>query len=312
MKEIKLKRFFAMLFCFLLVFTVFPVFAYADTGPKPSVHVMFEGLGDELCYATLLSRYDSTGPSSAWDGNEETARHNENEYYSYEVLGYDDWRAFVEYEDTDGFYFLQEAWQVNETKELAWTYYPPDEFKVLLYFPESGTFAVSDICKRYAFDSYFTVDMRNSDVGSIDYNEELSSNKRLDAYRSYNFRRELVSLFARIIITVIIELAVALLFGYTKRKQLLLLAGVNFATQIILNVLLNIINYNSGQTAYVIFYILFEFIVFVIEAWVYHRYLDRFGTGKRSGKRAIFYALTANALSFAAGMYISVLIPEIF
>lgn len=32
----------------------------------------------ELCYATLLSSKESTGPSSAWNGREEDARHNEN------------------------------------------------------------------------------------------------------------------------------------------------------------------------------------------------------------------------------------------
>lgn len=38
-----------------------------DVGLKPSIHISFEGLGDELCYGTLLSKKDSIGPSSAWD-----------------------------------------------------------------------------------------------------------------------------------------------------------------------------------------------------------------------------------------------------
>lgn len=319
----RLSRFFAIILCAVTVFAasfaLLPSVVYADTGPKPSVHVKFKGLGDGLCYATLLSRNKSTGPSSAWNGNEESARHNENERYPYELLGYDDWKAFVEYKDPDGFYFLQEAWQVNDSRELAWTYYPPDEFKVLIYFPESGKFAVSEICERYAFDSYFTVSMENVDIGSIEYDEILSSDARLKAYRSYNYGMEIFSLFVRILITIIIEMAIALLFRYTAKKQLILLAAVNLVTQVILNVLLNLINYNSGQTMFVVFYILLELIVFAIEAVVYYHYLNYFASdydykadNRRVNRRAVLYAFVANAASFIIGLLIANLIPGIF
>lgn len=56
--------------------------------------------------AHFLPQNDSTGPSSAWDGTEESAQHNENEAYSYANLDYETWKAFVEYEDADGYYFL--------------------------------------------------------------------------------------------------------------------------------------------------------------------------------------------------------------
>ena len=49
---------------------------------------------------------------------------------------------------------------------------------------------------------------------------------------------------------------VALLFGFRQKKQLLILAVVNIITQIILNVLLNVINYNSGPLAFTFFYVL--------------------------------------------------------
>ncbi len=61
------KRFIAV-----MLFVLLPLFcsitASADTGPKPSVKVSFEGLSDELCYGTLLSASKSTGPASVWDG----------------------------------------------------------------------------------------------------------------------------------------------------------------------------------------------------------------------------------------------------
>ena len=241
------------------------------------------------------------------------AQHNENPngYYSYQKFGYDVWKAFVDYAENDDFYFLQEAWQINETKELAWTYYPPNEFKILLYFPETGEYAVSGVYERYAFDSYFTVNMDGVKL-SVDYNEELSSDDRLNAYKSYNYGVEIGSLVARILITIIIEMGIALLFSYREKKQLLLLVGVNSGTQIILNVLLNIINYNSGEMAFVVFYVLFELVVFAIEAILFYHLLNKISIKQKPKWHAVVYALVANAVSFGAGMMIAECLPGIF
>lgn len=309
----KMRKWMAVLICIVMVTALFPITASADTGPKPSVRITFENLGDEECWGTLLSSKQSTGPSSAWDGTEENARHNENpnEQYSYQPFGYDIWKAFVDYAEKDDFYFLQEAWQIDETKELAWTYYPPNEFKILLYFPESGEFAISGVYERYAFDSYFTVNMDGVKL-TVDYNEELSSDERINAYKSYNYAVEIGSLVARILITILIEMAIALMFGYREKKQLLLLIGVNGITQIILNVLLNIINYNSGELAFVIFYVLFELVVFAIEAILFYRLLNKLSIKKKPKWLAVIYALVANIVSFGAGMYIAEWLPGIF
>lgn len=313
MKNRKLTRVFTALLCAVLVMMVFPITASADTGPKPSVRITFENLGTEECWGTLLSSKPSTGPSSAWNGNEEDAQHNENPngYYSYQKFGYDIWKAFVDYDEKDDYYFLQEAWQINETKELAWTYYPPNEFKILLYFPETGEYAVSGVYERYAFDSYFTVNMDGVKL-SVDYNEELSSDDRLNAYKSYNYGVEIGSLVARILITIIIEMGIALLFGYREKKQLLLLVGVNSGTQIILNVLLNIINYNSGEMVFVVFYVLFELVVFAIEAILFYHLLNKISIKQKPKWLAVVYALVANAVSVGAGMMIAECLPGIF
>lgn len=285
----------------------------ADTGPKPSVRITFENLGDDLCYGTLLADDESTGPSSAWDGSDEDARHNENPngYYSYQPFGYDVWKAFVDYAEKDDYFFLQEAWRIDESKELAWTYYPPDTFKILLYFPETGEYAISGVYERYAFDSYYTVNM-NGVVLSVDYNEELSSNDRINAYRSYNYRVELMSLAARIVITILLELLIALLFGYRGRKQLLLLAVVNVVTQVLLNLLLNVANYRSGQLAALLLYVLFEIVVVVIESVVFCYLLDKTTVHKKSKRRIELYALTANTVSFGTGLLLARWLPGIF
>ena len=231
MKNRKYSLVFIMLLCMIMAVSAFPMTANADMGPKASVRIQFEHMGDELCYGTLLSKEKSTGPASAWDGRTESAQ---KEYMDSWYLG-----DLCELQGSGWIlFFWQRSWKVSESKELAWTYYPPDDFKILLYYPETETFVSSGIYARYAFDTYYTVDMDGVDIGSVEYNDDLSTNERIKAYRSYNYRQEMLALGARIVLTILIEMLVALLFGFRQKKQLLILAVVNIITQIILNVLL--------------------------------------------------------------------------
>jgi len=308
-----MKKWIMIWLCIVLAGSVFSIPVNADMGPKPSVRITFENLGNELCYGTLLSSRESTGPSSSWNGKEEDARHNENPNgsYSYQNFGYDVWKAFVDYAKNDDFYFLQEAWQINETKEFAWTYYPPKEFKILLYFPETGEFSVSGVYERYAFDSYFAVNMEGVKLFAEGYGE-LSSEEQIHAIRSYNYTVEIVSLIIRVVITILIEMAVAMLFGFRRKKQLLLLVVVNIATQVILNVLLNRINYYSGEMAFVFYYIIFEIVVFVLEAILYCFVMKKVSEKEKSIWFYVLYALIANASSFGAGFMVAKMLPGIF
>ena len=261
------RKIFALLLCFVLVMAM-PITAHADMGPKPSVRIEFTGIEGETYYGTLLSKSKSTGPASAWDGNPEYA------YRQPEDADYDIWLKFVEYEDTDGYYFLQWFWECSENNQLNWTYYPPTSFKILLYFPETDTFYVSPVYERYAFDSYFNVDLSEYDTDPI-----LAS-------KSYDYTWELISLAARIVLTIALELGIALLFGYREKKVLGLLAVVNIVTQVTLNVALNIINYNSGSMSFTFSYVLFELLVFAIEAVAYAVLLKKFSSKeqKKAGK----------------------------
>ncbi len=279
----------------MIVSTLMTVTVFADTGPKPSVHVSFENMGGEPCYATLLSKTASTGPFYVWDGNEEHID------LSYGFITEDVWRAFVEYDDPDGYFFLQRAvWKVSVSKELTWGYYPPESFKILLFYPETGSFLASGICERYAFDSYFTVDVSENAGG------------QLTAEKTYEWQPEILSLILRILITIAIELLIAMLFGFRSRRELLFLAIVNILTQILLNVLLNIINFRSGQAAFTAGYVLLELAVFAAEAAIYSVFLRRISDKTRPVWVYVIYALVANAASFAAGMGIAHAVPGIF
>lgn len=285
------KRFWKVIPCLVLAVAALSSVVYADIGPKPSVNIEFTHGAGEAYYATLLSERDSTGPATAWGGTEKSARYHEGDE------DYDIWRAFVDYEDDNGWYFLQEFWNCTETDELRWTYYPPDPFKILLYFPESGEFYVSPVYERYAFDSYYTVDLRELGV------------KGVAARPSYDFTWELISLAARILATIAIELGVALLFGYRGKRVLGFFAAVNAVTQVALNVALNIINFAIGSMGFTFWFVVLELVVFIAEAVVYSRMLPK---RTERVKAPVGYAFLANAVSFALGLCIAHWVPGIF
>ncbi len=291
-----------------LISVLIPTTVSADMGPKPSVRITFKGLGNEICYGTLLSKTESTGPACVWDGTEENALYNKGDSYTESFPEYEIWKAFVDYPDSDGYHFLQTVWRIDQTKELSWSYYPPADFKILLYFSESNTYAVSDICSRYAFDSYFTVNMEDS----LKQNEDPNGNIYIKAYSSYRYREEIISLTVRIVSTILIETGIALLFGYRTKKQILFIMGINAVTQIFLNAYLNIVNYESGPFAFIMMYFILELIVFLFETVIDSLFLNKLSEQKHKKWLPAVYAIAANTASFAAGFALAVIIPGIF
>ena len=285
-----MKKVILIFLCVIVISAVLPANARADSGPKPSVVIDFSGLDSETYYATLLSSTVSTGPYS-------TGR----DYQEY-MGNYDAFLKFSEYEDADGYYFLRFYQDCSETNRFSWTYYPPQEFKILLYFPETDTFIASnEIYERYAFDSYFTAEIEGQ-------GNELTASSGITLSKSYNYTNEIISLVIRILLTIAVELVVALLFGLRGKAVFRFIAVTNIVTQIALNLALNIINFHMGILAFIVFYVLLEIAVFAIEAILYAVCLKT----QASKRRLVTYALSANAASFALGMLLAIWVPGIF
>lgn len=292
---------------------VFGVTALADTGPKPSVRIKFENLSTNECWGTLLSADASTGPASAWDGTAGSEQFRDNE----EI-----WRAFEEYKDSDGYYFLQEFWNCGESKSLDWTYYPPENFKVLLYFPETDEYAVSEKCTRYAFHSYFTADVSEMKTVSVAPDGTLNSADVTDTDGSsdgdgkgaltceHDFTSELVGLAARMLICIAIELLVALPFGFRDKKLVLLILTANICTQLVLNTALSLMYFKNGGVGVV--YGLLELFVLAAEAVIYLLGFKNAGRGDIKKSRIILYTAAANAISFGGGLLLARFVPMLF
>jgi len=293
-----MKKIVLIMFCAFIMTMMFPNTARADMGPKPSVVIDFNGVEGKTYYATLLSNEKSTGPFSVLDESNDTLAH-----YQVGDEDYDIFLKFAEYSDVDGYYFLQFFKDCTQTNQFSWTYYPPQVFKILLYFPETDSFVISDdYYERYAFDSYFT-----AEVSDTSFNAEISY-----AEKSYAYTNEIFSLIIRVILTIVAELGIALLFGFRERKQFRFIIFVNVITQIALNLALNIINYRSGELAFIIFYVLLEAAVFITEAILYTWYLRKQSPKKIPGWKPGIYALVANTASFVLGLGLAYWIPGIF
>lgn len=286
------KRITALILIFVLL-SVFTLPIHADTGPKPSVKISFTNVTETEFYLTLLSERDRSGP---WSSSDNYDSYSENDgYFPREV--YD---KFAAYEDSDGFHFLGYGAKYDG-EQFEWNYYPPTVFKPLLYFPATDTFIVGEIYERYAFDSYYTLD-----VGAA-----FGSGAVLT--ESYDYTAEAVSLTARIIITFAAELLLALLaFGYRGKKLYLMLAAVNLVTQIALNVAVNVKGFFDGPYAYTATFIALEILILIAEATAYSFLIPKLSEKPARRSVAIWYALSANALSLILGLYLSSIIPKIF
>jgi hypothetical protein len=286
---------------------VFPITASADMGPKPSVVIDFEGLSGESYYVTLLSSTPSTGPYSALSFlKQDNPSIDEKEWYYGDEKDYPIYLRFLEYQDTDGYYFLQYFQNCSETHQFSWTYYPPPDFKILLYFPEKDSFVVGGPVERYAFSSYFSATVLQEVRSNTEYYDNM------DISRSYDYSGEMLSLAARIVLTIAVEMLIALLFVFRKKKQLVFILMVNLVTQIALNIALNIINFNYGSMAFVFAFVLLELAVFIIEAILYTGFLGKLGETILPKWKPITYALVANVVSFAVGLGLANIIPGIF
>ena len=279
-----------LVWCAVLLFAVSISVALADTGPKPAVSVNVKNLGGATCYATLLSEIEQYGPyctteiEKRWDEmRAETAV----------------WEAFAGYKDPDGFFFLQELWDLRYVPKYAWEYHPPRIFKVLLYWPDEGRFAVSEITEAKDFYSLFEVDASEvrfadgSNIGTI-------AVKPVD---SYSYR--IWAFVSRVIITLAVELLIALAFLFRTKREWLVIIATNILTQIALGIFATISVVRGGRDMQ--FFVTLAFLelgVAIIEAVVYILFLRKASGKKRGLWVYVVYALVANAASYFVGLWI--------
>ena len=272
------KRLFAAL---LALFVLVPMLAgvvSADMGPKPSTIITVPG-AEEPMVLTLLGDKENYGPNWAVKPGEKPGDR---------VEAKDAWAVFRDYEDPDGFLFYGELWE----GQVRWTYWPPETFKVAVYYPERDLLWVSeDIYTRYAFRSNYRLTIpapgENAVSGEVD----------MILKKEHNVFTELGGLVFRNVLTLAVELTLAGFFGFRSKKQLRLILLTNLVTQVGLNVLLWMWYFYDGILAALIRLFLAEIVVLIAELTVYLLKLRE----EESAGRTMLYTLCANALSVVLG-----------
>jgi len=283
-----MKRTLALLCVVLTLVTLLATTALADTGPKPSIRITFSGLEGQRYYVTLLAEESSYGPHRAG------VNQRPSDEASRQIFD-----AFRAYEDEDGYHFWQSFWDCSESHYYSWNYYPPKHFKILLWFPESETYAVSGPCNRYAFETYYHVDASDWEPGQL-----------LPREKNYPVMKETTKFLIRVLLTVFAEIFIALIFDIRGWKRLLLMVGVNLLTQIGLNFALNELS-RAVFVGYVL-YTLLEVLVALAEWLLYRLTLPRLSGKPLTHGRVAAYTFTANGVSFVAGILLAQVLPSAF
>lgn len=279
MKTIKMLLFLILSIVFI---STISLRVNADFGPKPFVHITIIGMENKTYTATLISK-EANGPNFF--------------YEDYLEFGdpWMDYHPIMEYVDTDGYKWIGNHWNLEGNDEFEWSYYPPSDFKVLIMTEDNVTYTTGAI-ERYAFGSYFQVDASNvidGELAGVRVIETISPN--------YNYVREILAFFIRLIVTLGIELALALAFGFRKKNEIYAILVVNTITLVFLHALLNVTTYYEGEFLAIGFFILGEMIVFLVESIFYLFYFQK----KKA--RAFFYGILANLLSCGMGLLLFIL-----
>lgn len=278
----------------LLLVCLLPLWAAADTGPKPSITVTPEGFGEDACYLTLLSQTETTGP---WSKQESFAASKDS--YGDPEADEAIWTAFNDYQDAEGFFFLGCYGEVTGGQMFCWSYYPPDTFKVLAYFPDSGTFAVGPATEREEFSARYTVSP--SETGET-----------LLIEKARNQEAENKSFVGRLVLTLALELAVAVVFAFRAKRQIITIVCMNLITQVGLNQAITHLFPVVSSRWYWPGLLVLEVLIFLVEGAVYARLLPRWKKDPAAVCHPWGYALAANVASFGVGLILARLIPGMF
>ena len=281
----------------LILMAALGIYAFADFGPKPSVVVEFENAGDREYYVTLVAKEDKLGSPYYRITAEDQPETDDIAI----------WNRLVAFEDPDGMVFAGNVQKLTGDGAYVWGYYPPSEFRVLIYFPDTDSFVESsEILEQYAFDSYYQMDFNDLPEN---WNDAVAA---IPLTRKYNLLWQITAFLLRLAVTVAVECLLAVLFGFKGKRQMLLVLAVNCATQLAMNLL--ILDESVGLFVfYVLQYALIEVGVILAEGLVYCLALPKLATPEQNRNiHPIAFAFFGNVASFSLGFLLSNWFPMLF
>ncbi|MDO4193665.1 MAG: hypothetical protein Q4D24_10215 [Erysipelotrichaceae bacterium] len=261
---------------------------HADMGPKPDLVIDFSGI-HEPCVVTVLSTVKSYGPNQPmqtawmpwWD---EQAPEIDKEIYQKFI----DETKLLNEDRTEQLYF----WGVLALNSpYVFGYYPPETFYVLVYFPETDSFMLSE-------ESY-TRTVFHTEMAITVENGKLLFNARQPLYGIMKSWKDNDAVVLRLLVTVITEIVIGMFFMKYTHKSMLTVIGVNVITQILLNIVIWLRYYVLSNSVSTYFPVLAgaEVLIFLVEGFIYSKLISR-----EELSRPYLYALIANAFTCWLGV----------
>ena len=252
-----------------------------DMGPKPSVTVYIKGVDGETVYGTFIVGYGGT----PWDPTIEDDIINKMEVFP-----------------VDGEFRVEKSYMQDCTKSMALyeAYMPPDEFKILLYFPDYNTFVTTNnIYNAYAFHSHYSLDLSGYDFNN-NRNATIVADAQVHSAQMRDRILGALSFLFRLAVTVAVEFAVGwLIFKIREKENVRTIIIVNVITQFLLNFFILDITYGIGLILALPFG---EIVVFIVEAIAYKRL---FSEPRNSTGKVIGYSFVANAITMFLGYFLA-------
>ncbi len=275
------KRLMNILLCLMVLLPGLTLTARADCAPKPTTSVQVTESRGRQIIVTLLGDTRRYGPNSAVGPEEEAPADLTDSQQAA-------WKAFRDYDDPEGYCF----WGQMDWYGMDWRYYPPEKFKVAVYYPGTDTLVVSrQSFERYAFHSDFRIYLEAETLA-----EQATVTLDMALERDVDWMEEVAEFLSRVTITLAVEVAIALAFGYRGPQAAKAIVLVNLVTQVGLNVLLSLWYIFDGPLNAMLRLIVAELVVLAVEGFYYRKKLADRGKG-----RAVAYALVANVASVCLG-----------
>lgn len=284
-----IRKFSLGLIMVLGIIFLLPSTANADTGPKPSIDLIVRGLDTEDYWLDLLVTDE---PEYSWLDITEDEKSKVSK--------------LAEYEDEDGFHpallvgsdipiigELKGKKQENGSYLHKFSYNGvPKTFKIAI-LKSDGTLIISKVVNRVQYQTVieYTLENLNTDEKVI-----LSAGETTE---KIPLTQLITGFLLRLFATLIIEIIIAILFGFKSKSSVKILLITNLLTQIILNIIVLSSCSINGQLHGLFTFALGELIVIFIEVIVYSNLLT-----ERNKLWRIGYALCANIVSLMAGFWL--------
>ena len=250
---------------------------YVPNGYHQETKIIINGI-DDTCYGTLLS---SKTVSGYWSSQMEL-----------DLNAPEDVKEFFKNYKDDKCHYLNYFQDVSEGL-LHWFSFPPEEFKLLLYFPNTKTYYISDkVESRYALNSAYIANIENGVIHLT---------------RNYDYPQLIKITLLRIIIGIVVSIAVALLYSKPDNRYKKDIYTTNIIFHIILNILISIYSIKNGfgMFEYLGFtwipYILF----FIFQGHIYSNQYNVIHS-------PYFTSLYSNIATYALGMFLVDVFPRLF